>query len=110
MMSLPRLAFTAFGALALSACGSSQDSAANGKAENSRILEGSVSDEMIPFEKLRSEPPPAKIVDGEGKGGTGGPGGSSAGSASRPSSEAASPAQPAVAETPQSASPDLPQE
>lgn len=107
MMSLPRLAFTAFGALAVSACGSSQDSAANGKAENSRILEGSVSDEMIPFEKLRSEPPPAKIVDGEGKGG---PGGSSAGSASRPSSEAASPAQPAVAETPQSASPDLPQE
>lgn len=70
MISLPRLAAIALGGIALSACGGgSGDGPAGGKADNSRILEGSVSDEMIPYEKLRSEPPAAKIEENEGKGG-----------------------------------------
>jgi hypothetical protein len=65
MNSIVRIAVTMLGAMALSACGGPESGASNGGAENSRILEGSVSDEMIPYEKLRSEPPAARIEEDE---------------------------------------------
>ncbi|MBM3596551.1 MAG: hypothetical protein FJX31_12510 [Alphaproteobacteria bacterium] len=98
MISLPRLASTVFAALALAACGGAGDEATGGESENSRILEGSVSDEMIPFEKLRSEPPAAKIEAGEGKAGAAGTSGSRAGSSQASGAGTADPAQAAPAE------------
>lgn len=71
MISLLRTVVIITGATALSACGGSKESAGDSKAENSRILEGSISDEMIPYEKLRSEPPAAQIEEGESKGDNG---------------------------------------
>ena len=91
MISLPRLAAITFGSIALSACGGSGDGPAGGKTDNSRILEGSVSDEMIPYEKLRSEPPAARIVESDGKGGKAPGTATSAGTSPDPSPDTAEP-------------------
>ena len=102
MISLLRTVVIVTGATALAACGSSKESAGDSKAENSRILEGSISDEMIPYEKLRSEPPAAQIEESESKGGNSageGPGANAAGASDNPA--AAAPAAPdAPAEAP----------
>lgn len=92
MISLPRLAAITFGSIVLSACGGSGDGPAGGKTDNSRILEGSVSDEMIPYEKLRSEPPAAKIVESDGKGGKAPGAATSTGASPDPSPDTAEPA------------------
>ena len=60
MIPLPRLLPLAVAVLALSACGSG-NSDTGGQASGSKVLEGSIGDDMIPYEKLRSEAPPAKI-------------------------------------------------
>jgi hypothetical protein len=102
MISLLRTVVIVTGATALSACGGSKDTAGDRKAENSRILEGSISDEMIAYEKLRSEPPAAQIDEGESKGGNSageGPGAKAAGASDN--SAAAAPVAPdAPAEAP----------
>jgi hypothetical protein len=110
MMSLPRLAVMVPAALALSACGGSGDSAAKGEAVNSRILEGSVSDEMIPYEKLRSEPPAAKIEADEAGGEGAGQGGGTSGSTPGGEPVVPDPMQPSPAATPESAGPDAPED
>lgn len=93
MIPLPRIAATFLGAAALAACGGSGDEAEGGEAENSRILEGSVSDEMIPYEKLRSEPPAARISEGEGKAAPKGTSGSGASVQQGPGDATEDPAQ-----------------
>lgn len=66
MIPLPRLLPLTVAALALSACGSGS-SDTGGQSSSSKLLEGSASDAMIPYEKLKSEAPPAKIeVDEKG--------------------------------------------
>lgn len=55
-------------ACTLAACGSDKSgtSAASGSNE---VLQGTISDEMIPYDTLRSQPPPAKIAtEGTGSG------------------------------------------
>ncbi len=64
MIPLSRLAPLALAIMALAACGDSSET--GGQAAGSKILEGSISDSMIPYEKLRSEAPPAKIKTDEG--------------------------------------------
>ncbi len=110
MISLSRLALTAIGATALSACGGSGDSQPDAEAVNSRILEGSVSDEMIPFEKLRSEPPAAKIEVDEDGGKGDGQGGPRPGNDPAAGPVAADPAQPLPSATPESAAPETPED
>ena len=66
MIPLSRLASLALAPLALAACGSNSDT--GGQAASSKILEGSISDNMIPYEKLRSEAPLSRIEAGEGEG------------------------------------------
>ena len=110
MIPLPRIAATLGGALALAACGASGDTAEGGAAENSRILEGSVSDEMIPYEKLRSEPPAARVSEGESKGGGSGGGGAGAGAPQASSGDAEDAAQEATAEPAQSPATEDPED
>ena len=110
MISLSRLAVIALSAMTLTSCGGSGDSQPNAEAVNSRILEGSVSDEMIPFEKLRSEPPAAKIEHDEAGGKGVGLGGSSPGSGPGSSPVAPDPAQPTASATPESAAPETPED
>ena len=109
MTSLPRIAVIALGGLTLASCGGSGETAADGEAVNSRILEGSVSDEMIPFEKLRSEPPAAKIENDEAGGKSGVQGGSTPGSSPGSGPVVPDPAQPSPSETPETAVPDTPE-
>ena len=84
-------AAAALGVLALAGCGDSADKGKKAAFENSEVLQGSISDDMIPYDTLRSEPPPAKIaVDDDGEGRT------ASGTASRePSAEASPPTGPA---------------
>jgi len=110
MISLSRIAVIALSALTLASCGDSSESAADGQAVNSRILDGSVSDEMIPFEKLRSEPPAAKIEHDEAGGKGVGLGGSSPGSGPGSSPVAPDPAQPTASATPESTAPETPED
>jgi hypothetical protein len=78
LIHLPRIVIAALGALALSACGSEPEQA-TGPVAASKVLEGSTSDAMIPYERLRSEPPAAKIETDEADGGSGkGPTGNAA--------------------------------
>jgi hypothetical protein len=51
-------------ALALTGCGS-QDSETKGKVQSNQVLKGSISDDMIAYDTLTSEPPPAKIAPSE---------------------------------------------
>ena len=100
MISLLRTVVIVTGATALAACGSSKESAGDSKAENSRILEGSISDEMIPYEKLRSEPPAAQIEESESKGGNSageGPGAKAAGASDNSAAAPVAPDAPAEA-------------
>lgn len=55
------------GALAVAACGddAEEPTQANGRSAAGEVLEGSVSDEMLPYDRLRSQPPLAEMVDGE---------------------------------------------
>jgi hypothetical protein len=110
MMSSSRLALILFGVASVSSCGGSGDAGAGGEAVNSRILEGSVSDEMVPYDTLRSEPPAAKIVDEDGKGsGASGSSGTGPGAISGPSDDATNAISPSPAETPESAAPTPPE-
>lgn len=106
MIRLPQLAMTALGAVALSSCGGSGGEKAKGEAVNSQILEGSASDAMIPYEKLRSEPPAAKIEEDTGQGDkSSGARKSSAGDTASPAPDAAtatSPSPPEPADSPAS--------
>lgn len=69
-------------AMALVGCGSGE-SESKGPAQGNQILEGSISDEMIAYDTLRSEPPLAKPAEGEG--------GAAAGSARGESGDASAP-------------------
>ena len=110
MISLPRIAVTALGAMALSSCGNSGEGAAEGEATNSRILEGSASDEMISYEKLRSEPPAAKIEESETGGKSSGQSGSAPGAAPQSGPVVPDPIQPAPSPTTESGAPDSPED
>ncbi len=110
MISLLRIAVTALGALALSSCGDSADNASGGEAANSRILEGSTSDEMISYEKLRSEPPAAKIEESETGGKSSGQGGSAPSGAPQTGPAMPDPIQPAPSPTSESGGPAAPEE
>jgi len=57
-------------ACALAACGGDK-SGTNTPAGSNEVLKGSISDDMIAYDTLRSQPPPAKIVTES----TGAPGG-----------------------------------
>ena len=76
MIAMPRLVPLALAALSLAGCGSG-GSDTGGQPASSKVLEGSVSDAMIPYEKLRSEAPPAKIEAGDGEGSRAAQGGAS---------------------------------
>jgi len=52
-------------AFALAGCGSSE-TGTKGPAQGNQVLEGSISDEMIAYDTLRSEPPPAQNIAAEG--------------------------------------------
>ena len=61
-------------ALALAACGDEPEEAAgeDGRSAPGEGLEGSISDEMLPYDRLRSQPPLAEVVESdEGEGGEG---------------------------------------
>ena len=65
---IPKLRLCAFLLLAvtLASCGdSSKDDAKQASAANSEVLKGTISDDMIAYDTLRSQPPPAKIVPDE---------------------------------------------
>ncbi|MCB2047111.1 MAG: hypothetical protein KDE32_02655 [Novosphingobium sp.] len=104
MIVLPRIAIAALGVLALSACGSEPEQA-TGPAESSKVLEGSTSDAMIPYETLRSEPPAAQIELDEAKGGSGSSSsaGSTAGVAATTGQDKAPAATPAAEPAPEAA-------
>lgn len=73
MRSLEGCGLALAASLALAACGSGADEA-DGPAQSNQVLEGSINDDMIAFDTLESEPPPAKIEakDGESASGSGG--------------------------------------
>ena len=53
-------------ASALASCGDTdKDGAKQASSANSVILKGTISDDMIPYDTLRSQPPPAKIIPKE---------------------------------------------
>lgn len=60
----------------LAACGGGSDSNDDARTASGEVLEGTISDAMIPLDQLRSEAPlmkpeAAKAVDGEGEEGEG---------------------------------------
>jgi hypothetical protein len=69
MRSLTLLA-APLAALALAGCGSGADDS-EGAAKSNQVLEGTISDDMIAYDTLTSEPPPAKIEVDENEAGTG---------------------------------------
>jgi len=71
MKTLLRFSFALPGALLLGACGSG-GSEAEGASARSEVLKGSVSDEMIAYDALQSEPPPAKVDPEDLQGGSSG--------------------------------------
>ena len=50
LLALPALAL-------LAACGGSKTSENDGRAASGEVLEGTISDEMLPVDQVRSEPP-----------------------------------------------------
>jgi hypothetical protein len=100
--SLTSCGAAAIAVLLLAGCGSDTGDAV-GAAKSNNILKGSVSDDMIAYDSLKSEPPPAKVEPKDGEGAT------AAGSA--PTNDPASPrqaAEPAPVPTPETAEPAPP--
>lgn len=50
LLALPALAL-------LAACGGGDSSESDGRAASGEVLEGTISDEMLPVDRVRSEPP-----------------------------------------------------
>lgn len=60
MRSSSRLMSAAALALLLAGCGGSSDDG-DERTASGEVLEGSISDEMLPLEQLTSQPPPLKV-------------------------------------------------
>ncbi|MWV27224.1 hypothetical protein [Aurantiacibacter rhizosphaerae] len=62
--------------LALSACGDDTEVAVDddGREASGEVLDGTISDEMIPLDEMRSQAPLAEAADGEENGEGGGEG------------------------------------
>jgi hypothetical protein len=69
MKTLLRFSLALPGALMVAACGSGGGEA-EGASAKSEVLKGSVSDEMIAYDALQSEPPPAKVDPEDLQGGS----------------------------------------
>lgn len=67
MKRLPALAAPVALFLALAACGEEAETdPGDGGSATGEILEGSISDEMLPYDRVRSQPPLAAPEDVEG--------------------------------------------
>jgi hypothetical protein len=77
-------------AFALVGCGSGE-SESKGPAQGNQVLEGSISDDMIAYDTLRSEPPPAQIIATDGEEGSVGSGSGAANPVPAVAGDASSP-------------------
>lgn len=72
MTSLLRLPMLATALLALAACDQADDGqAAGGSRAEGEVLGGTISDDMIALDQLRSQSPPMKVAPGEAGSDTG---------------------------------------
>lgn len=62
-----RLALISIAPLALAACGSAEKKGKDQRTAAGQILPGSISDSMIPYDTVHSQPPLAPKVIGSGK-------------------------------------------
>ena len=74
-MKLMRITLALVGAALLASCSSEPERSANDTRDaGGEVLEGTISDEMIQLDQLRSQGDPAEIEDADGTGGDSGSG------------------------------------